>query len=235
MTQRITHIGFDADDTLWHCEDLFFEARERLQKLLPDRSIKEVTNTVYDVEGRNLERYGYGVKSFILSLVEAYLVLKKRVDSAEIEELLDTGKSIMDSPARVFEGVPNTLEQLSQHFKLLLITKGDLVDQERKIENSKLAKYFEFISIISEKTPQAYVEILEDKGISPNNFIMIGNSVKSDIVPVLDIGGHAIQILYKYTWMHEEHPAGRFVKPYAVLDSIAAVPDFLKELEKTRE
>ena len=98
MTQRITHIDFDADHTLWHCEDLFFAAHQRLQKLLLDRSIGDVSDAVYDVERRNLERYGYGAKSFTLSLFEAYLVLKKDVDGAEIEELIDIGKSVLDSP-----------------------------------------------------------------------------------------------------------------------------------------
>ena len=229
MTQNITHIGFDADDTLWHCEDLFFEAHERLHKFLPDRSIEDVINAVYDVERLNLELYGYGVKSFTLSLVETYLTLKKDADGTEIEELLNTGKSMMDSPTRVFENVENTLEQLSKYYTLLLITKGEHVDQERRIENSKLAKYFDFIEIVSEKTPQFYAMFLQDKGISPQNFIMIGNSVTSDIVPVLNIGGQAIHIPYEHTWKHEEGPVERSVKPYVVLDSIAAVPNLLKE------
>ena len=232
MTQRITHIGFDADDTLWHCEDLFFEAHLGLKKLLPDRRIEDVIDAVYDVERLNLEIYGYGVKSFTLSLVETYLTLKKDADGTEIEELLNIGKSILDSPTRIFEGVENTLGQLSQHYKLLLITKGELVDQERKISNSQLANYFDFIDIISEKSPHAYAKILSDKKISPKNFVMIGNSVKSDILPVLKIGGHAIHIPYEYTWKHEEHSVERSVQSYPVLDSIAAVADFLTEREK---
>ena len=233
MMQKITHIGFDADDTLWHCEDLFFEAHQTLQKLLPDRRIEDVIDAVYDVERLNLELYGYGVKTFILSLVETYLTLKKDADGTQIEELLNIGKSILDSPTRIFEGVENTLEQLSQNYKLLLITKGELVDQERKISNSKLANYFDFIDIISEKTPRAYAKLLSDKGIFPNNFVMIGNSVKSDILPVLKIGGHAIHIPYKYTWKHEEYPIERSVQSYPVLYSIAEVAEFLEERGKT--
>ena len=232
MTQSITHIGFDADDTLWYCEDLFFEAYQRLQKFLPHRPIEDVIDAVYDVERFNLELYGYGVKSFTLSLVETYLTLKKDADVTAIEELLNIGKTILDSPTRIFDGVENALEQLSQHYKLLLITKGELVDQERKISNSQLAKYFYFIDIISEKTPQAYARVLSDKGIAPENFLMIGNSVQSDILPFLKIGGHAIHIPCEYTWKHEEHPVERSVQSYPVLDSIAAVADFLKERGK---
>ena len=232
MTKRITHIGFDADDTLWHCEDLFFEAYQRLQKFLPDRCIEDVIDAVYDVERLNLELYGYGVKSFTLSIVETYLTLKKDADGTEIKELLNIGKTILDSPTRIFEGVEKALEQLSQHYKLLLITKGELVDQERKISNSQLAEYFDFIDIISEKTPQAYARLLSEKGIFPKNFSMIGNSVKSDILPVLKIGGHAIHIPYEYTWKHEEYHVERSVQSYPVLDSIAAAVDFLKERGK---
>ena len=113
-----------------------------------------------------------------------------------------------------------------------MITKGELVDQERKISNSQLAKYFDFIDIISEKTLQAFARIFSDKGICPNNFVMIRNSEKSDILPFLKIGGHATHIPYEYTWKHEEHPVERSVQPYLVLDSIAAVADFLNERGK---
>ena len=166
---------------------------------MPDRCIKDVIDAFYDVERLNLQLYRYGVKSFTLSHVQTYLTLKKDADGTEIEELLTIAKLILDSPMRIFEGVENTLEQLSQHYKLLLVTKAELVDQERKISNSQLANYFDFIDIISEKTPEAYARILSDKGISPNNFVMIGNSVKSDILPVLKIGGHAIHIPYECT------------------------------------
>ena len=227
MKRKSLHIGFDADDTLWHCEDLFLEAQEKLQSLLPDRSLQEITDAVYQVEKQNLEIYGYGVKSFTLSLIEAYLALSQNVKTNEIGQLLEIGKSILESPIRIMDDVENTLKNLSKIYTLLIITKGELIDQRRKIRLSKLSQYFDIIEIVAEKSADTYSQILERHKITPQNFTMIGNSIRSDIQPVLEIGGRAIHIPYKHTWKHEEECAGWSVEPHVTLKSIRSVPEWL--------
>ena len=229
MSGKLFYIGFDADDTLWHCEDQFVEAQNKLYALLPEQKSNDLREATYRIEMSNIEPYGFGVKSFILSLVETYLKFRTNANSAEIEQLIDFGKSMLMGPVRLLEGVESTLKLLSNKYFLLLITKGDLVDQERKIRKSKLSKYFGAIEIVSEKNSEVYLEILHRNAIPKQKFAMIGNSMKSDILPVLNIGSRAIHIPYKYTWAHEEAIMNPISGNYVFLENISSLPKWLDQ------
>ena len=151
MSNKILYVGFDADDTLWHCEDKFVEAHNMLHKLLPEHSSSTFREAIYAIELKNLEPYGFGVKSYILSLIETYLKFSGTINPKEIRQLIEFGKLMLLAPVRLLDGVEKTLKLLANKYSLLLITKGELVDQERKIRKSQLSKYFDAIEIVSEK------------------------------------------------------------------------------------
>ena len=197
-------IGFDADDTLWENETLFDSVEKRFQALLKDYSAN-CAEELLKIEQQNLEYYGYGIKGFILSLIETSIKISNRkIDNESIEEFLKLGKEMLSNPIKVLPDVDNTLDFLSKNYALLLITKGDLLDQEKKINNSNLSKYFNHIEIVSEKNETTYIRILEKYNINPRKFLMVGNSLKSDIIPVNNIGGKGIYIPFRLTWEHEK-------------------------------
>jgi putative hydrolase of the HAD superfamily len=198
-------IAFDADDTLWHTEYLYSEAQEKFKQLLAHYlSPDEIEKKLYDTEIRNLAHFGYGIKAFILSLIETAIELTQgRVQSSEIQSMLDLGKSMLSAEVRLIDYVAETLDGLATAHTLMLITKGDLYDQEAKITRSGLAAHFRHIEIVSTKSPETYQALLTKYQITPARFLMIGNSPRSDILPVLAIGGHAIYIPYPITWAHE--------------------------------
>ena len=227
MSDKIISIGFDADDTLWHCEDKFVEAHNELNKLFPGRSRSELTAAISEIELKNIELYGFGVKSFTLSLIETYLKLSITTHSDDIRQLIDIGKSMSLAPVFLLEGVERTLKLLSDKYYLILITKGELIDQERKISKSQLSKYFDIIEIVSKKNSETYLKILNRHAIAKQNFIMIGNSIRSDIQPVLNIGSRAIHIPYKYTWIYEDAVESPINEHYTLLGDISLVPSWL--------
>lgn len=229
MSNKIFSIGFDADDTLWHCEDKFVEAHNKLNKLFPGRSIRELTAAISEIESKNMELYGFGVKSFTLSLIETYLKFSITTNSDDIRQLIDIGKSMLLAPVILLEGVERTLKLLSDKYYLILITKGELIDQERKIIKSQLSKYFDVIEIVSKKNSETYLKILNRHAIAKQNFIMIGNSIRSDIQPVLNIGSRAIHIPYKYTWMYEDAAESPIDEHYTLLGDIGLVPSWLDQ------
>ncbi|HYD31947.1 MAG TPA: HAD family hydrolase [Azospirillaceae bacterium] len=227
----IDTIAFDGDDTLWHNESIFDMTQGRFrQLLLPYVPAEEVDRLLLETERRNLRLFGYGIKGFILSMIEtAVEVTGQRVSARDIQTILDFGKAMLEHPVELIDGVVEALDRLSPGYRLLLITKGDLFDQESKIARSGLAERFERIEIVSEKDPETYRRILVRHGVPAERFVMVGNSVRSDILPVLEIGGHAVHIPYHITWGHEqvEEPGDGF----RTLESAAGLPGLLEQLQ----
>jgi putative hydrolase of the HAD superfamily len=199
-------VAFDADDTLWHNEPLFNAVQQRFTALLaPYCSAEEIDRRLYDVEIRNLRFFGYGIKGFTLSMIESAIELTGgRISGVEIGRVLDFAREMSQAPVRVIDGVPDVLAALAPQVRLMLITKGDLFDQETKLARSGLADWFRHIQIVSDKTPVTYRGILRDHAIAAERFVMVGNSPRSDILPVLAIGGQAVYLPYHTTWAHEQ-------------------------------
>jgi putative hydrolase of the HAD superfamily len=206
MFSKIKVIGFDADDTLWINEPFFQNVEKKFCKMLvPYRSEDETSKELFKTEMQNLRFYGYGAKGFILCMIETALRLSDGKISTEIvSEILDLGKTLLDMPVQLIDGVEKTLQLLHTKYKLVLVTKGDLLDQERKLKKSGIAGYFHHIEIISEKRETNYQKLLEHLDIKPAEFLMVGNSVKSDILPVTNIGAKAIHIPFEVIWQHEQ-------------------------------
>jgi putative hydrolase of the HAD superfamily len=199
-------IGLDADDTLWHSEDMFHEIEARYVELLAPYVADgvDVREALRATEQLHLPISGYGVKAFTLSMVEcAITVTQGTVPSAVVGDVLALGMGMLTEPVRLLDGVPEVLDDLGRDHRLVLITKGDLVHQTRKLEQSGVAHHFGHIDIVMEKDEATYRRILGDLGVEPERFCMIGNSVRSDVLPVLAIGGSAIHVEYDVTWAHE--------------------------------
>jgi putative hydrolase of the HAD superfamily len=198
-------IGFDADDTLWHNEIIFEKVHERYRALLANyHDAATVDRTLLATEMRNLELYGYGVKGFTLSAIETAIQLTAgKIGADEIQQLIELGREMLAHPVELLDGVAETLAALAPRHRLLLITKGDLRDQERKLAKSGLAPHFERVEIVSEKNEATYASILRRHGIDAAHFLMVGNSLKSDILPVLAIGGAGAYIPYHLIWAVE--------------------------------
>jgi putative hydrolase of the HAD superfamily len=198
-------IGFDADDTLWHNESIFEKVHERYFRLLAKyHDSASVERALFATEGRNLGLYGYGIKGYMLSAIETAIDLTEgKIGTAEVREILELGRGMMNHPVELLEGAVEALDLLAPAYRLMLITKGDLRDQERKLAKSGLADRFQAIEIVSEKDARTYERIFERNGIDPSEFLMVGNSVKSDILPVLALGGSGVHVPYRIIWGHE--------------------------------
>ena len=202
---NIKVIGFDADDTLWVNETYFREAEERVGMLLSHfETPNKIDQELFKIEIKNLPTYGYGVKGFVLSMVELALELSNGTVSNEIiGKILDIGKEMINKPIELLDGVEETLDALSKKYRLILATKGDLLDQERKLEKSGLLDYFHHIEVLSEKQEGNYSKLLRHLDINPSEFLMVGNSLKSDVLPLVNIGAQAIHVPFHTTWEHE--------------------------------
>lgn len=223
--QRWRVIGFDADDTLWHNEVIFERVHERYRALLARyHDAATVDRTQFATEMRNLELYGYGIKGFTLSAIETAIELTAgRISAEEIRLLIELGREMLQHPVELLEGVAELLPQLALRHELLLITKGDLRDQERKLAKSGLAPHFAGVEILSEKNEATYATVLQRHRVGPAEFLMVGNSLKSDVLPVLALGGSAAHIPYPLTWPGErtvERPQapGRFFELKSIRD-----------------
>ncbi len=199
-------IAFDADDTLWVNEPYFREAEEKfcslLEDYLPHHSISQ---ELFKTEMQNLALYGYGIKGFMLSMIEtAMRVSNNTVPQSIIEKAIQYGKDLLGKPIEILDGMEEALHLLKKKYRLVVATKGDLLDQERKLKKSGLEHYFHHIEIMSDKQEADYHKLIRHLDINPGEFLMIGNSLKSDIMPVLAIGGHAVHIPYHITWVHEK-------------------------------
>lgn len=211
---NIKVIAFDADDTLWVNEPFFQETEKKFYQLmegyLPAHS---VAKELFKIEIDNLDLYGYGIKAYILSMIEAALHISENTISLEaIGKIIDYGKEMLDKPIELLEGVEDTLKALHGKYKLVVATKGDLKDQHKKLHESGLGHFFHHIEVMSDKKKIDYEKMLKRLEVEPSEFLMIGNSLKSDVLPVLEAGGHAVHIPFHTTWLHEqidhtiEHP-----------------------------
>jgi putative hydrolase of the HAD superfamily len=226
-------IAFDADDTLWHNETLYTMTQDRFKKLLSKyRSGEGVDQELFETEMLNLQYYGYGIKSFTLSMIETAIELTEgRVQGREIQEIINFAKEMLRSPVQLLEGVQEVILTLSESHRLMIITKGDLFDQETKIAHSGLTDYFDHVEIVSEKNPDSYRALLAKHRIAPEHFMMVGNSLRSDIFPVLTIGGQAVHIPYHTTWAHETVIGQDEVeKKYFKLEHIGMLPELAQRL-----
>ena len=199
-------IGFDADDTLWVNETYFREAELEFAKLLGAyETTNKIDQELFKKEIDNLSLYGYGVKSFILSMIESALELSNyTLPNKSINHILDIGKNMINKPVELLDGVEEVLETLSKKYRLIVATKGDLLDQERKLEKSGLSDYFHHIEVLSDKKEENYTKLLNHLDINPSEFLMIGNSLKSDVLPLVNIKAKAIHVPFHTTWAHEE-------------------------------
>ena len=203
---NIRTIAFDADDTLWVNEPLFRINEEKFDSLLKDYiSDDKITAKLYETEVRNLKHFGYGIKGFILSMIETAIELTKgEIKGCDLKKVIDWGKDQIQHPVNLLDDIPEVLEKLKGKYRLMIITKGDLFDQESKIARSGLADFFDIIEIVSEKDEPTYSSLLKKHKIKPKEFLMIGNSMKSDIQPIINLGAKAIHIPFHTTWIHEE-------------------------------
>ena len=203
---NIKVIAFDADDTLWINEPYFQETEKKFCQLLEDYLPQHtVARELLRTEIENLSLYGYGIKGFMLSMIETALsVSQKTIRMEVIEKIIAFGKDLLARPIELLEGVEEVLMELKKRYRLVVATKGDLLDQERKLRNSGIEHYFHHIEIMSDKKEKDYLKLIRHLDIRPEEFLMIGNSLKSDVLPVLEIGGHAYHIPYHTTWAHEQ-------------------------------
>ncbi|MFN3524600.1 MAG: HAD family hydrolase [Paracoccus sp. (in: a-proteobacteria)] len=220
----IEAIGLDADDTLWENETFFRLTEAEFCALLGEHAAPEdIAARLFDVERANLARYGYGIKGFMLSMVETAIELTDgRVDGRTMARILDLGREMLAHPVDLLPGVETALDALAGQ-RLILITKGDLMDQERKIAASGLAERFASVEILADKTPEAYARVLWAQGVAADSFLMAGNSMKSDVIPVLELGGWGVFIPHQMTWAAEHAEAPQHPRLHQ-LDTIAGLP-----------
>lgn len=229
----ITTIAFDADDTLWHNERIFISTKERYTRLLAEYQDREwIERRLDETETRNIRDFGYGVKGFTLSMIETACQLTEgRITGDKILQVIDLAREMLASPIEVLEGVRETVEKLARSHRLMMITKGDLLDQEAKLARSGLGDFFDAFEIVPRKDAKIYRYILRRHQISADEFLMVGNSLKSDILPVLEIGARAVHIPYETEWFHErvtdEELKG---KDFARLEKMSGLPDWLETL-----
>ncbi len=227
MENGITTLCFDADDTLWSDMPFYTEAEKRFCALMsPYADADTASREQYRTASANMPLYGVGGKSFTLSMMETALRLSDgNLPAAVVADIIATGKEYMDHPVQVLPGVFDVLEALRERFFLVVATKGDLVDQERKLEKSGLALYFRHVEIMSDKTPQRYAGMLRRLDVRPEQFLMTGNSVKSDIEPVLSLGGYAVHVPFHETWIHEKAEPPRGHERFFSIESIHELID----------
>ncbi|WP_223035070.1 HAD family hydrolase [Hanstruepera marina] len=228
--KHIKVIGFDADDTLWVNETYFRDAEIAFAKLLsPYETMNKIDQELFKMEMKNLSLYGYGVKGFVLSMVEMALELSNySVSNKTIDAILNIGKDMINKPVELLEGVEEVLKNLSKNYRLIVATKGDLLDQERKLEKSGLLDYFHHIEVLSDKKEDNYSKLLNHLDIKPSEFLMVGNSLKSDILPLINIKAHAIHIPFHTTWAHEQvSDEEKNGKAYKTINSLLELNELL--------
>lgn len=227
----ITTVGLDADDTLWHNETIFRLTQARFLDLLSTHADTATTETrLAEVERRNLRLYGYGIKGFTLSMIETAMELcEGNAPSPVIREILAAGREMIAHPVETLSGVDETVALLAETYRLVLITKGDLLDQERKLAASGLGDLFAAVEIVSEKDRGTYDRVFTRHGTGPTEAAMVGNSMKSDVLPALEAGAYGVHIPYHVTWTHELADAPEGHARFGVLDTITALPGWIAE------
>lgn len=222
-------IAFDADDTLWVNEPYFRQTEERFYDLLSEYSSQRtLERELLKTEIENLTLYGYGIKGFMLSMIETALrVTDNTISVAVVEKILNLGKQMLDQPIELLDGVEDVLLALKDKYRLVVATKGDLLDQERKLKKSGISHYFHHIEIMSEKDDANYLKLIKHLDIQPDELLMVGNSLKSDILPVLNVGGYGVHVPYHITWAHEHIEHSIDDEKFKSVDGIRDILEFL--------
>lgn len=236
MTPNLTTIGFDADDTLWHNERFFRVTQERFAELLLDHTPADIgpeqlERQLLDAEKRNLGRYGYGVKGFTLSMIETAIdVTEERVPGAVIRELITAGQMMLSYPIELLPHAREAVEALAGRYKVVLITKGDLLDQERKLAQSGLGELFDGVEVVSEKTPEVYMDIFARHGDGADRAMMVGNSMRSDVLPVIEAGGWGTYVPHGLVWEVEHAAAPEHSPRYKEITDLGGLADLVDSL-----
>lgn len=231
---RFDLVAFDADDTLWHNEVIYIAAQKKFAELLSQyHDPKWIQERLDATESRNLGHFGYGIKSFALSMIETAVELTEgRITGQDIQALLNLTKDMLATQVELMPDISKTIEELARSYTLMVITKGDLFDQETKLARSGLLPYFKHVEIVSNKNAETYSRLLKRYNTPPHRFVMVGNALRSDILPVLEIGGNAIYVPYDATWLHESgEPPKEGTERYYQVQSVNRVPTLLSELE----
>ena len=226
---HIKVIGFDADDTLWVNETYFRETEEKFAGLLePYETKNKVDQELFRKEMENLGLYGYGIKSFMLSMIESALELSNNdVRQDTIHEIITMGKQMIAKPVELLDGVEEVLKALEKKYRLIVLTKGDLLDQERKLEKSGLSKYFHHVEVLSDKKETNYQNLLDHLEVDVKEFLMVGNSLKSDVLPIVNLGAQAIHVPFHTTWAHEVVPPEEHGNDHITLNSLRDLIKYL--------
>lgn len=234
MARKLTTIGFDADDTLWHNERFFRITQDRFADLLRDHADNDhLMDRLLAAERRNIGHYGFGVKGFVLSMIETALeVTENRVPGAVLRELIDAGQEMLQHPIELLPYAQEAVEALADSHRVLLITKGDLIDQERKLAQSGLGDLFDGVEIVTDKRPEVYTRIFADHGDGAARGLMAGNSMKSDVVPMVEAGGWGVYVPHGLIWEMEKAPAPDHAPKYEALDHLGLLPALVERIEQ---
>ena len=205
MRGGIALVGFDADDTLWRSQDYFDDAQAQFERIVGAYvDLADAGARLYAVEKRNIALFGYGVKGMVLSMIESAVeITEARIGAADLHRIVELGKALLRHPVELLPDVREAVQRIAADWPVVLITKGDLFHQEAKVRDSGLADLFRRIEIVSEKDAATYARLFEEFGIAPQRFLMVGNSLRSDIAPVLELGGWGVHVPYHTTWAHE--------------------------------
>jgi len=226
-------VALDADDTLWHNEPLYTGCREQFRALVAKYGHEAALDDhLYEVELRNLEHFGYGVKGFVLSMIETAIELTNgRLEAGDVRTIIGWGREMLAAPIELVDGVREAVEALARDYPIILVTKGDLLHQETKLARSGLGHLFKGIEIVSEKNPDVYRRIMDRYGVPPGRFVMVGNSLRSDVLPVIDAGGHAVYVPYAISWVHERvSPEALTDVHYHEISHMRELPELLRRI-----
>jgi len=232
MAQNLTTVGFDADDTLWHNERFFKLTQDRFAELLADHADPDhLAERLLAAERRNIGRYGFGIKGFVLSMIETALeVTENRVPGEVVAELIAAGQDMLAHPIELLPHVREVVEDVSDRYRVVMITKGDLLDQERKLAQSGLGDLFDAIEIVSDKTPPVYRDIFDRHADGPARGMMVGNSMKSDVVPMIDAGGWGVFVPGQLSWALEHADAPEDHPKFHQITDLSGLPAILDAL-----
>jgi putative hydrolase of the HAD superfamily len=225
MYKKIKVIAFDADDTLWVNETYFREVEHEFARLLSSfETENKINQELFKMEIDNLELYGYGIKGFVLSMIESAIKLSNhKIPNEAITKIINFGKEMLEKPIELLDGVEEVLKYLSKDYKLILATKGDLLDQERKLKKSGLMKYFEHIEVLSDKKTSNYKRLIDFLDIDSSEFLMVGNSLKSDVLPLIEVGAQAIHVPFHTIWEHEKAEVDSSKESFKTLESLTGI------------
>ncbi|MCP9482848.1 HAD family hydrolase [Shimia sp. CNT1-13L.2] len=232
MSRTLTTVGFDADDTLWHNERFFRITQDRFAELLADYTHKDhLEERLLEAERRNIGHYGFGIKGFVLSMIETAIeVTEEQVPASVIAELMAAGRDMLQHPIELLPHAREAVEALAGSHRIVLITKGDLLDQERKLAQSGLGDLFDGVEIVSNKTPDIYRTIFDRHGDGPDRAMMVGNSMRSDVVPAIEAGGWGVYVPHGLVWALEHAEAPNDAPRFAELESLAGLADLVNDI-----